>query len=293
MKLEEAINFFLENAAFEKRYSQHTVEAYQRDLQQWYDFLGKREESTLESDFTSSNLREWLVYLSDSGLEVNSINRKLASLKSFSKYLLKNQWINTNPAAVIKTLKKKKSLPQFISPEQSEKLFFKEEIDLSKQDSLLVKLIYSTGIRRSELINLKVTDIDLSYRRLKVLGKRNKERIIPLTQEIAADIQEFLEGRALVSPFLFTTQKGERMYPMLVQRTVSSYLRTVSSLKKTSPHVLRHSFATHLLNNGADLNAIKELLGHSSLAATQVYTHTSIENLKEVHRKAHPTSRKV
>jgi len=239
----------------------------------------------------------WLVSLMDEGLTSKSINRKTSSVKSFFKYLLKQGLISKNPSLKIQGPKQKKRLPLFIEESKMD-LLTSLEVDESSyvefRDKLIIELFYTTGIRRAELIGLVISQIDLALGQLKVIGKRNKERILPLLPQIVIGLKKFMALREIEfqeyekTDWLFLTGKGKKMYPKLVYRIVNTYLSTVSTQDKKSPHVLRHTFATHMLNNGADLNAVKELLGHASLAATQIYTHNTIEKLKKVYQQAHP-----
>lgn len=280
------VDFFLSYLRNEKRLSPHTVSGYQADLRQFSDFLS---EKPLESAGTEE-LRAWVVTLSESGLENTSINRKIASLRAFYKFLLKRKKISKDPADLLKSLKTPKRLPVFLEEKNTLQLFEVIEYEpgfAGVRDKLILELLYGTGIRLSELIGIKEADVD--HNRVKVLGKRSKYRIIPLHENLVKLIQQYREmKKEYASDYLLITDKGQPLYPVFVQRKVKHYIRQVSTLQKKSPHILRHTFATHLLNHGADLNAIKELLGHASLSATQIYTHNSISKLKEVFKKAHP-----
>jgi integrase/recombinase XerC len=240
--------------------------------------------------------------LSDYGFSEKTINRKIAAVKSFYKFLLKTDTISKNPAVALSSMKVHKKIPVPFSETEMADLFdsnvFSDDFE-GQRDQTIITLLYTTGMRRAELINLKETDIDFHKKELKVLGKRNKERIIPLLDKTLLLINTYLDSKnqyfkdyIITEPYLFVTKKGKKLYDMLVYRLINSYLSKVSVKHKKSPHMLRHTFATHLLNNGADLNAIKELLGHSSLAATQVYTHSSVQQLQNVYKKAHPRSKK-
>ncbi|NPD44819.1 tyrosine-type recombinase/integrase [Lentimicrobium sp. S6] len=288
---------FMSYLEYEKRYSLHTCSAYKVDLEQFLDFVNNDfgvEEMNAISD---QMIRSWLASLMDEGLTARSINRKTSSVKSFFKYLSRQEIIKKNPSLKIQGPKQKKRLPIFIEESKME-LVTDMEVDESSyveyRDKLIVDLFYSTGIRRAELIGLTLNQIDLSLGQIKVLGKRNKERILPLLPHLLTSLKKYIalrEKHFIVeskTEGLFLTEKGKKMYPKLVYRIVNTYLSTVSTQDKKSPHVLRHTFATHMLNNGADLNAVKELLGHASLAATQVYTHNTIEKLKKVYQQAHP-----
>ncbi|MCD8539166.1 MAG: tyrosine-type recombinase/integrase [Leadbetterella sp.] len=278
---------FLSYLQNERRLSPHTVSGYRTDLLQLSDFLPGK---TLESA-SSDDLRAWIVSLSESGLENTSINRKIASLRAFYKFLIRRKRISKDPSDLLKSLKTPKRLPVFLEEKNTSHLFELIEYapDFSGvRDKLILELLYGTGIRLSELIGIKETDVDRN--RVKVLGKRSKYRIIPLHENLVRLIDQYLalKKERPEHGHLLVTDKMEPLYPVFVQRKVKHYIRQVSTLQKKSPHVLRHTFATHLLNHGADLNAIKELLGHANLSATQIYTHNSISKLKEVFKKAHP-----
>lgn len=285
------VDFFLSYLQNEKRLSPHTVLGYKTDLLQFSAFLNATPIELAEY----VNIREWTVSLSEDKLENTSINRKIASLKAFYKFLVQRKKIEKDPTNLIKSLKTPKRLPTFIEEKNTENLFelIAYEDDFSGvRDKLLLELLYGTGIRLSELINLKETDLDLIGKRIKVLGKRSKYRIIPLHKTLEELLKKYLalktESTVLRTDYLLVTDKRSQLYPVFVQRKVKYYIEQISTIHKKSPHVLRHTFATHLLNRGADLNAIKELLGHANLSATQIYTHNSIAKLKEVFSKAHP-----
>ncbi len=286
---------FLKYLEFEKRVSRHTVLAYKIDLQQFEDFILNIFPESKPETADYGLIRSWIINLVENGIEPLSVNRKIACLRSFYKFLLRQEFISKDPMMKIKVLKTKKKLPSFIKEGEMIKmldhtLFGDTFRDV--RDKLILELFYATGIRLSELIALKENQIDLSNRTLKVLGKRNKERIIPFSKSIVSILKEYMsirnkEVELKDHGFFFVTEKGEPCYPMMIYRRVKEYLKTTSS-EKTSPHVLRHTYATHLLNKGAEINAVKDLLGHSSLAATQVYTHNSMEKLKKVFDQAHP-----
>lgn len=288
------IKQFINYLAKEKRYSVHTVTAYQKDLLQFVDFYIKNfgEENILKAN--NSIIRSWIVELIENKISTRSVNRKVSSLKSFFNYCLKNDYIKENPTSKLVLPKVKKRLPEFLQESETDKLFEKIEFPNTFEgvrDRLILELFYATGMRLSELTNLKIQAVNLSQHTVKVLGKRNKERILPLNNKCIELYDRYLSYRSKLktdSNYLFLTLKGEKIYNKLVYSIVNKYLSSVSSLNKKSPHILRHTFATHMLNNGADLNAIKELLGHSSLAATEVYTHNSIEKLKNIYKQAHP-----
>ncbi len=288
------IESFFKYLSFEKRYSPHTIEAYRKDLDQFQDFLKSVFEITDVAEANHTHLRSWVVSLMESDLSPRSANRKIATLKSLYKFLLSRNYIEINPASKLKPLKTARNLPSFIKEEEISTLLDKVEFSddfAGKRDQLLLELFYATGMRLSELTGLKDSDLSTHNKTLKVLGKRNKERIIPISETLillAEDYKKRKKEEGMNSEFLILTDAGKKSYPMFIQRKVKSYLQAVTTLSKKSPHILRHSFATHLLNKGADLNAVKDLLGHTSLAATQVYTHNSIEKLKAAFDQAHP-----
>ena len=286
---------FIDYLLLEKKYSQHTVVAYQKDIETFQTFLFKEFSDSEVSKANYSQIRSWIVQLVDSQITNRTINRKISSLNSYYKFLLKIQSIESNPLVKHKALKVSKKIQIPFSEVEVNTVLNSIHTDTFKdlRDKLIVELFYSTGMRRIELVQLQLQDIDLSQGQIKVLGKRNKERFIPLLPSVMNTIKFYLEKRLKLETIkdpsiLFLTKKGIKVYEMLVYRVITSYFDSVSSKVKKSPHILRHSFATHLLNNGADLNAVKELLGHSSLAATQVYTHNSVAELKKVYEKSHP-----
>ncbi|WP_347173835.1 tyrosine-type recombinase/integrase [Polaribacter uvawellassae] len=292
------ITSFLEYLILERKYSVHTVTAYKNDISSFYEFCKEEYETENLTDVNYSQIRSWIVKLVDEGISNNSINRKVSSLKSFYKFLQKTEQITSSPLAKHKSLKvaKKVQVP-FTSKEINEVIDGLEaETDfISLRNKLIVELFYSTGMRRAELIRLYLSSINFQSKTIKVLGKRNKERLIPLIPSVLKTIEEYLIFRkeiATNTDFLFITQKGNKIYETLVYRVINNYFSIVSTKVKKSPHILRHSFATHLLNQGADLNSVKELLGHSSLASTQVYTNNSLEKIKQVYNQAHPRSHK-
>lgn len=287
---------FLDHLRFEKRYSRHTLIAYQNDLEQFFAYLASQFDSPAPETITPMYVRSWLAELKEGDMESRSINRKISSLKSFFRYLHKNGVIAQSPMTTIVSPKQQKRLPAFVDERDMDTLFAHVTFPdtwMGRTERLVIRLFYDTGMRLSELIQLKETQVDASRNEVKVLGKGNKERIIPLSGEMVAELKAYIRDKPVPPQLgaegrLFMTEKGKMLQPRQVYSFVKQYLAAVTTLQKKSPHVLRHSFATHLMNNGADLNAVKELLGHSSLAATQVYTHNSIEQLKEVFRKAHP-----
>lgn len=289
------VDSFLLYLQNEKRLSSNTVLAYRKDLEQFSQFILKDFETSKPAEATFREIRAWVVSLSNQKLANTSINRKIATLKAFFSYLLRKKKITKNPTLKVQSLKTPSKPPVFIAEtgmnQLLEEITFKDDFAGSR-DQMIIELLYGTGLRLTELINIKLTDLDLFDAKLSVLGKRNKYRIIPLSGKMRLKLTSYLSIRAKQfeqnSEFLFLTNKGQKLYPVFVQRLVKKYLTLVSTQTKRSPHVLRHTFATHLLNQGADLNAIKELLGHSSLSATQIYTHNSIEKLKDIHKLAHP-----
>ncbi len=290
------ITSFLRYLQFEKRYSTHTIEAYQSDLSQFSSFLSKTFEISRFEETSHVHLRGWIVSQIEEGISPRTVNRKIATLKSFYKFLQSREDLATNPASRLKPLKTEKKLPAFVRESEIDNLLdqieYPDDFE-GHRDRLLLELLYGTGIRLAELIGLKDQDVNVFQENIKVLGKRNKERVIPIGKNLVQLIKAYkekrqLEGFEAMSPFLLVTNTGHQLYSMLVYRLVNKYLKLVTTLSKKSPHVLRHTFATHLLNKGADLNAVKDLLGHTSLAATQVYTHNSMEKLKSVFDQAHP-----
>ena len=285
---------FLEYLQFEKRYSQHTIIAYQNDLEQFFSFLITEFDAPEITAVNSSFIRTWLASLKNDEMTAKSINRKISSLKSFFKYQMKTGVIAQTPMSTIVIPKMSKRLPSFVEEKDIATLISHVEFSddwKGRTEKLVVQLFYSTGMRLSELINLKESQLDASYSQIKVLGKGNKERILPVSKEFMNELKKYIAEKPVCLPGvynLFVNEKGKQLQPRAVYAFVKKYLSLVTTVEKKSPHVLRHSFATHLMNNGADLNAVKELLGHSSLAATQIYTHNTIEKLKEVFKKAHP-----
>ena len=292
------IKSFIDYLTFEKKYSEHTIIAYRKDLNTFRNFCIEEYGSQALLTIHYSQIRSWIVQLVDSGITNRSVNRKVSSLKSFYKFLQKTKQIEDTPLRKHLSLKVSKRVQvPFSQKEISSVIGNLEKTDdfKSMRNKLIVELFYSTGIRRNELIEIKINDVDFSNGTLKVLGKRNKERYIPLITIVQDSIKSYLLERMkldTVDEYLFLTNAQKKMYPVLVYRIINDYFSRVSSKVKKSPHVLRHSFATHLLNEGADLNSVKELLGHASLASTQVYTHSSLGKIKEVYNQAHPRSKK-
>ena len=290
-----AVKKFIDFLLFEKKYSQHTAVAYEKDIEMFEKFLLREFSESKLSNANYSQIRSWIVKLVNTNITNRTINRKVSSLNSYYKFLLKIQSIEFNPLTKHKALKVSRKLQIPFSETEITSVLNLIETDSFEglRDKLIVELFYSTGMRRIELVNLQLSDVDSSQGQLKVLGKRDKERYIPLLSTVLRTYQAYLIERSNLkevqnSKSLLLTKKGFKIYEKLVYRVIANYFDTISSKVKKSPHILRHSFATHLLNNGADLNSVKELLGHSSLASTQVYTHSSVAELKKVYEKAHP-----
>lgn len=291
---------FTDYLLLEKKYSPHTVAAYTKDLERFFDFITNQYELSSLLSVNYSMVRSWIVFLVDTGISNSSINRKISSLKTYYKFLLKTDQISETPLAKHRALKvaKKVQIP-FSQTEVEDVLeLFDQANDFETlRDKLIVELFYSTGMRRAELIGLRLSDVSEIQKTIKVLGKRNKERIIPLLPSVLTTITKYKIFRDALpclgaSNTLLLTSKGNPIYETLVYRVITRYFSEASLKVKKSPHILRHSFATHLLNQGAELNAVKELLGHASLASTQVYTHNSIDTLKQVYKNAHPRNSK-
>lgn len=289
---------FLSYLRFEKRYPESTITSYETDLLQFREFVNHLHVED-DTDITNRHIRAWVVNLLNARqLAHTSVKRKISSLNTYFNWLIRKRIRKTNPAKEIAALKLPKRIPQYLSGESADLMLknLNNEIkDISDwRNYLIIDMLYSTGIRRQELINLKWSDIDFNRKNIKVLGKGQKERQIPIGPSLLNNIQAYKalqqESLNFTIDYVFVTDKGKKLYPKFVYNIVNKNLTNYSTLKKRSPHILRHTFATHLLNNGADLNDIKELLGHSSLAATQVYTHNSIEDLKNIYKQAHPKS---
>ena len=293
--LDKFIQTFIDYLKFEKRYSQHTVRSYQDDLTQFFRFLDEQFGEVELNQISASFVRSWLAELKEKKISSKSINRKISSLKSFFKFQLRTGALNKTPMAGIINPRMGKRLPVFVEQQDMQDLLKKVEFPDDWQghtDKLLIAIFYNTGMRLSELINLPEHQINYHSKTIKVLGKGNKERIIPVSDELMMQIKNYTiekEKTGLnTDKYLLVNEKGKKLYPKYAYLTVKKYLGKITTIDKKSPHVLRHSFATHLTNSGADLNAVKELLGHSSLAATQLYTHNTIEKLKDVYKKSHP-----
>ena len=291
---------FKDYLLLEKKYSPHTVAAYSKDIQRFFDFVSKEYQLKSLLAVNYSMVRSWIVYLVDSGISNSSINRKISSLKTYYKFLLKTSQISETPLAKHRALKVAKKIQIPFSQTEVEdvlELFDHANDFQTLRDKLIVELFYSTGIRRAELIGLRLSDVSEVQKTIKVLGKRNKERIIPLLPSVLTTIARYKTFRAVLpslgaSKILLVTSKGNAIYETLVYRVITRYFSEISLKVKKSPHILRHSFATHLLSQGAELTAVKELLGHASLASTQVYTHNSIDTLKQVYKNTHPRNSK-
>jgi integrase/recombinase XerC len=290
---------FLKYLQYEKRYSSNTVISYKNDLTQFHTFLKENDNESSINNVSSKQIRLWLSNLISNGITARSVNRKITSLKSYYNYLIRRNIIAENPMEKVTSPKMPKKLPAFVSKENMDDVF--EQLSFSNdykgiREKFIIELFYATGMRLSELTEIKHNDFDWSNMAVKVTGKRNKQRIIPLISSIKTTYKEYKtmqelylnENKIKYSEYVFITDKGNKLYSKFVYRIVNSYLGMVSTVTKKSPHVLRHSFATHMLNEGADLNAIKEILGHANLSATQVYTHNTIEKLKKVYKQAHP-----
>lgn len=289
---------FIQYIQFEKRYSPHTIAAYRSDLQQFFDFLVTQDKGiTQPSEVTHHHIRNWMVSMMDDDITGRTINRKTAALRKYFKFLLREGLVTENPTSKIQSPKITKRLPVVVEDDKLSSLLDSPDVFANdfpgQRDKLVIEMLFGTGMRLAELTGLKETDIDLQAGTLKVLGKRNKERIIPINQQLSTLIAEYVDLKKNQkfgnnSLILIVTDKGADAYSKLIYLIVNKYLAYISTHHKKSPHVLRHTFATTLLNKGADLNAIKELLGHANLSATQVYTHNSVERLKSIYKQAHP-----
>jgi len=292
------IEQFIKYLQHEKRYSQHTVRAYYNDLIQFFDHLEKENRSRDLKEITNTEkvIRNWVVHLMEENISERTINRKLSTLKSYFRYLRRMDEIETNPTAKVFSLKTPGRIPFFVDERnmnllENEELFKDDFFGL--RDRLVIEMLYQTGIRVSELINIKDQDVNCASKQVQIHGKRNKERLIPLNSQLVNLIRQYILKRDLhfrgkSEGCLVVTNKGKKFYSKAVYRIVRKYLSMVTTIDQKSPHVLRHTFATHMLNDGADLNAIKELLGHSNLTATQIYTHSTFEKLKKIYKQAHP-----
>ncbi|MEO8772237.1 MAG: tyrosine-type recombinase/integrase [Ferruginibacter sp.] len=293
---QQHIQSFLDYLKYQKRYSQHTIVSYETDLVSFFDYMQLQYQETSMENIKPTFVRSWLAEAKAKGKSSKTINRNISSLRSFFKQQLKNETVKVSPMATIISPKINKRLPQFVEKKDMDTLFDHVEFPddwNGNTERILIKLLYNTGMRKAELINLKETQVDESNCALKVLGKGSKERIIPVSKALMKAVQLYITQKHNTlaqadKTCLLVNKDGKKLDPKQVYNIVKKYLSLVTTIDKKSPHILRHTFATHLMNNGADLNAVKELLGHSSLAATQVYTHNTIEKLKDVYKKAHP-----
>jgi len=277
----------LDHLSIERRLSSNTITSYSTDLEQFTAFIAPASLSQVQA----LTIRKWLISLSDDSIQNRSINRKLATLRTFYKYLLRTGKVSENPMTSIRMVKTTKKIPQFVRESEMENLVENRKMATNfseARDELILFLLYGTGIRLAELISLQNNQVNLAAKTIRVIGKRNKERMIPIPGLLVDLIATYRSFCTIEHAHLLLTDKGEPLYPMFVQRLVKKNLGEYSQLEKLSPHVLRHTYATHLLNKGADLNAIKELLGHANLAATQIYTHNSMEKMKAIYQQAHP-----
>ncbi|MBQ4034477.1 MAG: tyrosine-type recombinase/integrase [Paludibacteraceae bacterium] len=292
------IEKFLQYIKYEKAYSSHTFISYQTDMEQFAAFVEQQKGGFNPPEITANDIRSWILSIMDNGVGARSVNRKLTTLRTFFKYMMRQGVLSVDPTAKVKPPKMEKRLPVFLREEQVENLFdefgnvFPDDFE-GKRDRILLEILYNLGVRESELINLKDCDFDFNRNTVRVTGKRNKQRYIPFGDRLKKDILAYVDDRnSEVGPvedgWLLVRKTGEQLYPVLVWRIVEKYISSVSTLSKRSPHVLRHTFATAMLNNGADIDAVKELLGHANLAATEVYTHTTFDRLRKIYKQAHP-----
>lgn len=287
---------FLQYLQIEKRYSPHTIRSYKNDLDQFFSYLSENGMPSDPGEMTSHHIRAWIVNLMDGGIKPVSVHRKISCLRVFFRYLRKEGAIKGDPLEKIVLPKRKKSLPGFVSEQALDNLLDGNNFGTDFagiRNRTIVEMLYLTGMRRAELIGLRIPDVDLQSAQVKVTGKRNKQRIIPLTKPFIVRLDEYLKMRneneaGESSEWFFITDKGNKLYDKYVYNVVTGYLAMVTTIEKKSPHILRHTFATHMLNRGADLNVIKEFLGHANLSATQIYTHNTFEKLKKIYKQAHP-----
>ena len=293
MKYQES---FIKYLQFERRYSVNTIRAYDNDLTQFFQYTSDHFGHQDIHKIDHKGIRNWMVSLMDNNISARSVNRKITTLKSFYKYLMREGILDSSPMDKILTPRQSKKLPEFVELEKMNELLDKYEFGddfPGMRNRLIIELFYATGMRRAELIQISDHDFDLQKHTVKVLGKRNKERLIPFTKELGHNIEQYIQVRNASlersgTEHFFLTDRGKKIYEKLVYRIVRRHLELITTIEKKSPHILRHTFATHMLNRGADLNAIKELLGHANLSATQVYTHNTFEKLKQVYKQAHP-----
>ncbi len=287
---------FIKYLQFEKRYSNHTVRAYRNDLNQFFDHVQQNCDTEDIKSITHKEVRSWIAECVDHNISERTINRKISTLQSYFRYLMRMGYIQLNPMVKVYRPKVGRRIPYFVNENQMELLLSEEIFSgdfFGKRDQVIIEMLYQTGIRLSELINLRDSDIDHEKHQIRILGKRSKERIIPITKALYHLITDYQKSRdekfsRMGHDYLIVTDKGRKVYEKFVYRKVRKYLTYITTIEKKSPHVLRHTFATHMLNRGADLNAIKELLGHANLSATQVYTHSTFEKLKKIYKQAHP-----
>ena len=285
------IDSFLNYIAKEKRYSHHTIKGYKTDLIEFSDYCHRYFDMSIEY-VTHRVVRSWFSQMIEDGFKPRTIHRKSSTLKSFFKFLMVNDLLDKSPMDLVPLPKLDRKLPKFVEEKSLEVLFneieFPDDFE-GRRDKLIIDLFYQTGIRQAELIGLTINDVDFTQQQIKVLGKRNKERIIPVSVNLLETISKYISYiKTRSDGNLMLTSDGKKLYPKLIYNIVNKYLSKVTTLSQRSPHVLRHSFATHMLNNGAELNSIKELLGHVNLSATQVYTHNSMEKIKTIYKQAHP-----
>ena len=292
---------FIDYLRFEKHYSQHTVRSYDNDIGQFFSFINMHKGSDKMSDINSTDVRSWMIFMLDKGYSAVTVHRKISSLRTFFRFNMRAGIIKVNPVENIVLPKRQKRLPVFVEEASLDKLLdhysFGEGYS-GVRDRTIIEMLYTTGMRKAELIGLRIDDVDTGNRTVRVLGKRNKERIIPLISSFCDNLTQYIDIRNehfpdITESWLFLTEKGNKLYDKFVYNTVKRYLDMVTTIEKRSPHVLRHTFATHMLNHGADLNSVKEILGHANLSATQVYTHNTFEKLKKVYKQAHPRADKV
>ncbi|MDL2308020.1 tyrosine-type recombinase/integrase [Bacteroidales bacterium OttesenSCG-928-B11] len=293
----DLIAVFLNNLQYERRVSANTLTSYKTDLDQFTTYLSDQFTVTDLKECDAQLIRTWIITLIEDGNSTRTVNRKISALKSFYRYHVKMGTMDENPMERVTAPKMSKRVPEYVANDDMEKLFsgdlFEDNFE-GWRDRAIIELFYSTGMRLSELLNIKQQDVDFYENSVKVLGKRNKERVVPVTMAAREVLLKYLGlfeekySESNKNSFIFVTPKGKKMYPKLVYNIVRKYLDMITTIDKRSPHVIRHTFATHLLNNGADINAVKEILGHANLAATQVYTHNSIEKLKSIYKQAHP-----
>ncbi len=287
---------FYKYLRFERRYSVHTIRAYRNDLNQFFSFLEKHQPSQDVREISEKQVREWIVSCLEQNISERTINRKISTLKTYFKYLIRMGYTHHDPMIRVRTPKVGRRIPYFVDETHMNLLTDQRIFDTDfygVRDQVILEVLYQTGMRLSELINMMDQDVDFGHQQLRILGKRNKERLIPVTQPLLELIEhyrslrneKFARGH---QGYLLVTNKGRKLYEKFVYRTVRRYLSYITTLEKRSPHILRHTFATHMLNHGADLNAIKEILGHANLSATQIYTHSTFEQLRAIYKQAHP-----